>query len=127
MSILFGKTFGGVKVEGSYYLNIPIQPNDNSIYVNDFKSPQRHSVNNNTNNSGSNLFFPSFTFTPDSSKFTAFTTTELLRYSSLDKFQQSFKVNTNDQYNVGTYTNPNGVINDSSKNFFLNQGCVEGA
>ena len=129
LSILFGKTFGNVKVEGSYFLNIPIQPNDNSIYVNDFKSPQRHSVNNNTNNSGSNLFFPSFTFTPDSSKFTAFTTTELLRYSSMDKSKGGFKVNSNDQpyNNVGTYTNPNGVINDSSKNFFLNQGCVEGA
>jgi len=128
LSILFGKTFGNVKVEGSYFLNIPIQPNDNStIYVYDAKSPQSHLVGDNTTNNGSNLFFPSFTFTPDSSKFTAFTTTELLRYSSMDKSKGGFKVNSNDQYNVGTYTNPDGVINDSNKNYFLNQGRVEGS
>ena len=128
LSMLFGKSFGGVKVEGSYFLNIPIQPNDNNlVFVNNFKTPQTHSVSNNTTNNGSNLFFPSFTFTPDNTKFTAFTTSELLRYSSLDKSQTSFKVNVNDQYNVGTYTNPNGVRNDSSKNFFLAQGDVEGA
>jgi hypothetical protein len=68
LSKIFGFTsFGSVEVEGSYYLNIPIQG------YNSFTSGNKPVSHVSTTNNVSNLYFPSFAFTPDTTKFTAFT------------------------------------------------------
>ena len=68
LSKIFGFAFGaGPVIEGSYYLNRPIQ--GYSSFVSGNKPVSHVSSTNNT----SNLYFPSFAFTPDSSSFTAFT------------------------------------------------------
>jgi hypothetical protein len=65
LSIIFGETtFGnGPIIEGSYYLNQPIQgyPGGNK--------PKSHNTIDNTT---TNLYFPSFTFTPDPTIYTPF-------------------------------------------------------
>jgi len=129
LSVLFGKKFGNVKVKGNYLLNIPIQPNQGSslVTINSFKTPQPHTVSSNSTKSSQYLFFPSYTFTPDSTKFSSFTTTELYRYSSMDNRKTNFKVNNYDSHDVQTYTSPGGVSNDATTNYFIGQGDIEGA
>ena len=68
VSKIFGfSSFGSVQIEGSYYLNRPIQ--GYSTFASGNKPVSHVSANNNV----SNLYFPSFAFTPDTTKFTAFT------------------------------------------------------
>lgn len=69
LSKIFGFTSlnGSVQVEGSYYLNMPIQ--GYSSFASGNKPVSHVSATNNT----SNLYFPSFAFTPDPAFFTAFT------------------------------------------------------
>jgi hypothetical protein len=73
LSKIFGNTSlnGAVEVEGSYYLNIPIQ-GYNTLVSSNGEKPVSHISNDNTT---PNLYFPSFAFTPDSVKFSAFTST----------------------------------------------------
>lgn len=69
LSKIFGFTSlnGSVEIEGSYYLNRPIQGYSSFTSGN---KPVSHVSSNNTT---PNLYFPSFAFTPDTTKFTAFT------------------------------------------------------
>ena len=76
LSKIFGNTnYGSVTVEGSYYMNVPIQGLPTGI------KPTSH---NTTTNSNSTLYFPSFTFTPSQTQFTAFTSNLPYFYSSID-------------------------------------------
>jgi hypothetical protein len=70
LSKIFGYTSLGsnVVVEGSYYLNQPIK---GYSYSSGSKPLSHNTVSNNSNN----LYFPSFAFTPDVTKFTGFTST----------------------------------------------------
>jgi hypothetical protein len=71
LSKIFGYTSlnNSVSIEGSYYINQPIQ--GYSTFSSGNKPVSHVSANNNV----SNLYFPSFTFTPDVPSFSAFTST----------------------------------------------------
>lgn len=77
LSIIFGKSYTqGPIVSGSYYLNRPIQP----ITVGTGYKPLTH----NTQNNITNLYYPSFTFTPTQSNYSAFTSNYPYYYLSTD-------------------------------------------
>ena len=71
LSKIFGYTSlnNSVTIEGSYYINQPIQ--GYTTFASGNKPVSHVSANNNV----SNLYFPSFTFTPDVPSFSAFTST----------------------------------------------------
>lgn len=75
LSRIFGYTLSqpNLIVEGSYYLNIPIQPTG--------VKPATH---NTPTNLSPNLYFPSFTFTPDQTQYSAFTSDLPYYYLSTD-------------------------------------------
>lgn len=76
LSKIFGKSFGtGPIVSGSYYLNYPIQALPSGV------KPAQHDT---ANNSLSTLYFNSFTFTPSSASYTAFTSNYPYYYLSTD-------------------------------------------
>jgi hypothetical protein len=76
LSRIFGKSFTtGPIISGSYYLNYPIQASPNIV------APIQHDTVDNTT---PNLYFNSFTFTPDSTKYTAFTSNYPYYYLSTD-------------------------------------------
>ena len=78
LSRIFGYTGWGQRVfEGSFYMNQPIQANPTSPY---FK-PISH---NTPTNNKPNLYFPSFTFTPDATMYSAFTSNYPYYYLSTD-------------------------------------------
>jgi hypothetical protein len=65
LSRIFGKSFGaGPIISGQYHLNVPIQG-----YAGGTK-PKSHKT---TTNVSTNLYFPSYTFTPDPTQYTPFT------------------------------------------------------
>ena len=80
LSTIFG--YGGTNqntvFEGSYYLNVPIQPD----VPNSFTIPKTHNTIDNSLATG--LYFPSYTFTPDASNYTAFTSNNPYYYLSTD-------------------------------------------
>jgi hypothetical protein len=85
LSRIFGYTSWGVSVgstplsvEGSYYMNIPIQANP------DGSAPYKPITHNTPNNNVPNLYHNSFTFTPDSTIYTAFTSNYPYYYLSTD-------------------------------------------
>jgi hypothetical protein len=108
LSKIFGKSFGtGPIVTGSYYLNYPIQP------LASLTKPVEH---DSVDNSVSNLYFPSFTFTPDSTQYTAFTSNYPYYYLSTDDSLSSTyspypgQWQTNAQSTISlTETNPSGT------------------
>jgi hypothetical protein len=102
ISKIFGYTnYGSITVEGDYYLNIPIQPSSNGV------KPISH---NSTTNNVNNLYFPSFTFTPDVTSYTAFTSNYPYFYLSTDDSISSgysplpglWNTNTNSTLNLTT-------------------------
>ena len=109
LSILFGyNSFGaGPIVEGQYYLNVPIQPNTvtNPIgaptWWNDFKTPESHLVNNNTNTS---LYHQPFGFNVDATQFSSFTNNSPYYYNSTDKSTLIQKAFSTDTYDLSYYT-----------------------
>jgi hypothetical protein len=111
LSKIFGFNLGaGPFVEGSYYLNVPIQQNSGSgAWFNDYKTPESHSVSNNNN---ATLYHPPFGFTPDSTLFTAFTNNAPYYYNSTDKSQSSFKSYNSDVVNLGYFTSTPGVYSN---------------
>jgi hypothetical protein len=111
LSKIFGFNLGvGPFVEGSYYLNVPIQKNSGSgAWFNDYKTPESHSVSNNNN---ATLYHPPFGFTPDSTLFTAFTNNAPYYYNSTDKSQSSFKSYNSDAVNLGYFTSTPGVYSN---------------
>jgi hypothetical protein len=111
LSKLFGFNLGsGPVVEGSYYLNVPIQQNSGSgAWFNDYKTPESHLVSNNTNAS---LYHPPFGFTPDSTLFSAFTNNSPYFYNSTDKSQQTFKAYSSDAVTLSYFTSTPGVYSN---------------
>ena len=78
LTTIFGNPSNPIIVEGQYCLNQPIQPLSTS---GPGIKPLSH---NTTNNTTPNLYFPSFTFTPDPTQYTAFTSTLPYYYLSTD-------------------------------------------
>ena len=77
LSRIFGKSFTtGPIISGSYYLNYPIQASATLQF-----SPLQHDTVDNTT---PNLYFNSFVFTPDSTKYSAFTSDNPYYYLSTD-------------------------------------------
>ena len=134
LSPLFGRQFGNIKVEGSYYLNIPMQQTSpSSTSTNTWRTswltPESHNIADNNNTV---LFHPSFTFTPSPSKFIPFYSKELLRYSRLDKSSQYFTALPNDQPEYPKTYTLNGFTQESwdrpnGTNYLTQQGFIEGA
>jgi len=132
LSVLCGQKFGNVKIEGEYYLNIPMQQTSSSgSWRSSWLTPETHNVTDNSNNT---LFHPSFTFTPNSGKFISFYSKELLRYSDLDRTKQNWLAVPNDTERPRMYTQnpPNGSVAKSSDipngtNYFIEQSYIEGA
>ena len=116
-----------VGITGSYYMNIPIQPNSGSgTWFTSYKTPESHNVPYTT----SKIFFKPFNFTPDSTQFITVQTTQPKLYSSLDKSTSNFRPYNGDK-NVGYYLNSNfsddGVVQQDMKFFNTSyQGVVEG-
>jgi len=90
LSRIFGyNNFGTKIVEGSFYLNIPVQPQLQTVNHNEL------SDNLQINNNGY-LYFPSFTYTAGTD-YSVYTTTLQSYYSSLDYSQvNKYKINSND-------------------------------
>ena len=88
LSTIFGNPSNPVIVEGQYCLNQPIQP----IPTIPLK-PLSHYYPNTNNNTIPNLYFPSFTFTPDPTQYTAFTSTLPYYYLSTDESPLSSSYN----------------------------------
>jgi hypothetical protein len=111
LSKIFGFNLGvGPFVEGSYYLNVPIQKNSGSgAWFNNYITPESHSVSNNNN---ATLYHPPFGFTPDSTLFTAFTNNSPYYYNSTDKSQSSFKSYNSDAVDLGYFTSTPGVYSN---------------
>ena len=117
LSKLFGYSFGsGPIVEGTYYLNVPIQPNSGPTtspisynWYSNYKTPQTHNVTGNTNTS---LYHEPFGFTVDNTLFTAFTNNSIHYYNSTDKSQNTFKAFNTDQYDLSNFTNSTGAVDD---------------
>ena len=130
ISVLCGQRFGNIKIEGEYYLNIPMQQTSSTgTWRSSWLTPESHNITSNSNNT---LFHPSFTFTPDSSKFISFYSKELLRYSSLDKSQQFFTAAPNDSPEYPKTYTVNGSVaqswdRPSGTNYLTNQYYIEGA
>ena len=119
LSPLFGYSFGsGPIVEGSYYLNIPIQRNTdtvttNNLWRNDYKTPESHQVVNNNNNA---LYHRPYSFTPDVNSYTAFTNNIPHYYNSTDKSRSTYLAFSNDTYSLSQFTSPVGVYSDIACN-----------
>ncbi len=116
---LYGGTSfnGSVKVRGSYYLNLPIQPYSSS----NNKAVIRHdelTTNSSTDNSGyRRLYFKSFTYTPSQSDYQSYTT-KLHRhynaYSVKDKEQIGMFVGSTKSLGNSISTTDNAVrVSDS--------------
>ena len=86
LSILFGETTANntFTVEGSYYLNIPIQVNSaGTAWAVDQKTPEKHDLV--TTNTNTALYHTPINFNVDTTAFTSFTTTVPYYYTSTDK------------------------------------------
>ena len=99
LSRIFGKSFGaGPIVSGSYYLNYPIQGLATGV------KPVQHDTLTNVVN---NLYFNSFTFTPNPSSYTAFTSNYPYYYLSTDDSLSA----TYSPYPLQWQTNAQSTIN----------------
>jgi hypothetical protein len=130
LSKLFGHTsFNGSQVvEGSFFLNVPIQPNSGQGFLggswyHDFKSPEPH-----TNNLSSKLYHTPFNFDIDQQNFSSVTSNSMNYYSALDKSQGAFVPAGG--YSLNTYFSTTSVseIGNNQVRFFDNiyQDNVEG-
>ena len=139
LSKLFGFPLGSnnVSVEGSYYLNIPIQPNSGSgSWRTNAKSPESHQ----TSYSTSPLYHVPFNFSVSQQDFLSVTTNSISNYSSLDKDQLGFTPHPsyytlqnfmNNSYSFGGSLSDDGVMNQlvlfqGIGSSALYQGVIEG-
>jgi len=118
LSMLFGYGFNqGPIVEGSYHLNIPIQPTANSAINNltwrsGYVTPQTHSVLNSQNAP----YYQPFSFTLGAGSFTAFTNNVAKYYNSTDKSRSTYTAFPGDVSTLQAYTSPAGVYSDIACN-----------
>jgi hypothetical protein len=76
LSRIFGyNSYNNITIDGQYYMNVPIQALPSGV-----KPAQHDGPTNNVNN----LYFPSYTFTVDSSAYTAFTSNLPYYYLNTD-------------------------------------------
>ena len=102
LSNIFGKSLGtGPIVSGSYYLNYPIQPLSTGL------KPVQHDT---SNNSTANLYFPSFTFTPNASSWTGFTSNYPYYYLNTDDNSGAANASNYSPYPGVWNTNQNSTI-----------------
>ena len=102
LSNIFGKSLGtGPIVSGSYYLNYPIQPLSTGL------KPVQHDT---SNNSTANLYFPSFTFTPNASSWTGFTSNYPYYYLNTDDNSGVANASSYSPYPGVWKTNQNSTI-----------------
>ena len=89
LSKLFGhSSFGsGPIIEGSYFLNVPIQPNttNGGSWYNNYITPEDHTINLN-----SKIYYNPFNFNVDTTSFSPVTSSVIKYYSSLDKSKALF-------------------------------------
>jgi len=111
LSKIFGHTTPNtITIQGSYYLNIPIQSG--------LITPKTHNTPNNTISTG--VYFPSYTFTPSNS-YSAFTSINPYYYLSTDDTTLNIYSNGGSTYKsiptatltIGSYGNPNTTSNQS--------------
>jgi hypothetical protein len=108
LSILFGQSLGTTTVEGTYYLNVPIQINTStagSTWSIDQQTPEKHNLSV-TNTNGS-LYHTPFNFNVDTTAFTSFTTTTPYYYTSTDKSTISLTHGTYDSFTMGSWLTSN--------------------
>jgi hypothetical protein len=111
LSKIFGYTTPNtITVEGSYYLNIPIQPQVNS----NLTTPKTHNTLDNALSTG--VYFPSYTFTP-SNDYSAFTSNNPYYYLSTDDPQTpnplggaNYIPTTTHPLTVGDFNGTNGPL-----------------
>jgi hypothetical protein len=102
LSRIFGNSYGtGPIVSGSYYLNYPIQALSSGV------KPVQHDTTNNTTN---NLYFPSFTFTPSTPSWTAFTSNYPYYYLNTDDNSGSANASNYSPYPGQWQTNTQSTI-----------------
>jgi hypothetical protein len=136
LNVLFGKNFGvdsDLIFEGSFRMNIPIQPNSGSgNWYTNYKTPESHV----TSYSNSSIFHQPYNFVVSQTQFQPVYTDRLSLYSALDKSalgsypfvgDQPISNFVNNSYQSG------GSVSDNGKNtqiirFFGNeyQGVIEG-
>jgi hypothetical protein len=117
LSRIFGyNNFGTKIVEGSFYLNIPVQPQLQT--VNHYELSDNLQINNN-----GYLYFPSFTYTAGTD-YSVYTTTLQSYYSSLDYSQvNKYKINSNDPNTLLTTAM---VSKGSSNQLIVNKNTPNG-
>jgi len=104
VSRIFGLQEGSLMADSRYKLNIPIQSGLNL-----------DNYSNYTTNQNTNLFYPSYYFTPSVQttekewRYSSFTTNNHLLYSSFDTS------------NVGNSSTSNNIVNNSSDGYFNNE------
>jgi hypothetical protein len=125
LSRLFGETYGNVKINGLYKLNVPIQPG--------LKIPRHNLITTNETNtvaSAGKIFFDSFLFSTPSN-FKTYSTNTISNYSSLDStqlnvfFADSASQNTILDTNKITVINNQYVSVNSSTNSFANNSYID--
>jgi hypothetical protein len=118
LSRLFGKSYGqGPIISGSYYLNRPIQPTTGTGY-----KPLTHNTLTNVLN---NLYFPSFTFTIDTTpgNYSGFTSDYPYYYASTDDSISSTYNPYPGQWQVNNSASNQILTNPSSQSLPLNQSA----
>jgi hypothetical protein len=118
LSRLFGKSYGqGPIISGSYYLNRPIQPTTGTGY-----KPLTHNTLTNVLN---NLYFPSFTFTIDSTpgNYSGFTSDYPYYYASTDDSISSTYNPYPGQWQVNNLASNQILTNPSNRSLPLNQSA----
>ena len=111
------------KINAKLRLNIPIQnPSNNSI---SHIVPIHDNISTNgilDNLSNQYLFYPSYFFQPDSSKFTAFTTNLHRYYSALDYTKNTYQVEIgNNRTQLDSHIRFNNTYDSDSDSFAINR------
>jgi hypothetical protein len=118
LSVLFGYGFNqGPVVQGSYYLNIPIKQNSNTIisnnsWRNDYITPESHQVTNNLNTV---LYHEPYSFVIQT-PFSSFTNNIVKYYNSTDKSRLNSLAWVGDSFDLSQFTSPAGVYSDIACN-----------
>jgi uncharacterized delta-60 repeat protein len=121
ISRLFGAIDGSYKIKGEYYLNVPIQVNEDlnvsdtwskpgvstNTWRQDHRTPISHDIVNNNNPKLYHKTFNNFTIPTNS--WTAFTNNSVKYYTSTDKSRVTHKAYETDTRTLGDFSN-NGVI-----------------
>ena len=119
LSKIFGYTTPNtITVEGSYYLNVPIQPGPGAF--NTIGQVKSHNTSDNATTTG--LYFPSYTFTPDANAYTAFTSINPYYYLSTDdpnmpliggELNPILNIPSDPFFDIADYNGQNGEVSNN--------------